>query len=225
MKLKFTLPLAFASACLAFAQPTLAQTYTETGDAGDLPATAQIITGVPGVTYTAIAGATTATNAIYDSDMYQLTVVTPATYTFSTNNFIVGKNNFDTQLALFNSSGVGIATDDDTSSGELSTLVLTLTPGNYYLLLSGSGRYAVDSTGALIFPNFTDGKTDPSVQQAATSTLPIAAYTGNTNEGGSYNIAISFVIVPVPEPGSYVLILAGVAGLAFLGRLRCKAAR
>lgn len=217
--------MTLAAASLALARPALAQTYTETGDAGDLPNTAQIITGVAGATYTSIAGATTATNALYDSDMYEITTAVPATYTFSTNSgtFTPGINNFDTQLALFNSSGVGIATDDDTSSGELSTLVLTLTPGNYYLLLSGSGRYAVDSTGALIFPNYTDGKTDPSVQQTATSALAIAAYTGSTNEGGKYNITISFAVAPVPEPGTYALILTGVAGLAFLGRLRRKA--
>ncbi len=73
MKLKFVVPMTLAAASLALARPALAQTYTETGDAGDLPTTAQIVTGVAGATYTSIAGATTATNALYDSDMYEIT--------------------------------------------------------------------------------------------------------------------------------------------------------
>ena len=197
----------------------------------DLPATAQIVTvnsvqGIAGVTFTAISGSTTPTNGLYDSDMYEFTVAVPGTYTFSTNNFSPGKNNFDTQLALFNSTGVGIVADDDLpSGGELSTIVMSLTSvGNYYLLLSGSGRYPVDSTGALIFPNFTDGKTDPTVQTPAKSTLPITAYTGNTNEGGAYNITVTVSAI-VPEPGTYALVLVGIAGLAFVTKLRRKALR
>ena len=229
MSLKFSISTAVAAASLLLAGHTQAQTYTETGDAGSLPTTAQVIPGVPGITYKSITGSTTATNAIYDSDMYELTIAVPETFTASTTTFVAGANNFDDQLFLFNSSGVGILANDDAASGgdeaSLSTGSTVLAPGNYYLLISGSGNYPVDSTGKLIFPNFTDGTTDPSGTYAAQSTLPIAGYTGSSNEGGKYVIALTVVPSVVPEPGSVAAILVSVLGLALVFRSRRTAVR
>ena len=229
MSLKFALPLVLATACLPFVGTSHGQTYTELGDAGSLPASAQVVPGVAGVTYTSITGATTATSAIYDSDMYQITIATAETFTASTTAFVAGSNNFDDQLFLFNSSGVGVLANDDNASGgeeaSLSTGTTLLAPGNYYLLIAGSGNYPVDSTGTLIFPNYTDGTTDPTGTYAAKSTLPITAYTGNTNEGGKYVIALTVVPAAVPEPGTYLFLCAGAAGLALAARSRRSAAR
>ena len=63
MKLKFAFPAVFAATTwLAGAGSSLAATYTEMGDAGDLPATAQIVSGTGGTALTSISGATTLTN-------------------------------------------------------------------------------------------------------------------------------------------------------------------
>ena len=223
MSIKFAITLALTAVSWPLVSAVHAQTYQETGDAGSLPATAQTIIGVAGITYTSITGSTTATNGVFDSDMYQITIVTPETFTASTTGFVAGANNFDTQLFLFTSNGVGVLANDDAASGgsqsSLSTGSTLLAPGNYYLLIAGSGNYPVDSTGKLIFPNFTDGTTDPSVTYAATSTLPITGYTGSSNEGGKYVIALS-VVPAVPEPSSLAAIATGIGGLAFVLRRR-----
>ena len=114
MRLKFAIPLAIAAAYLPSVHNAGAVTYAETGDAGELPAFAQIITNPVGysatsaVLTTAITGTTTATNGLYDSDMYQITILYPSTFTASTNFFVVGANNFDSQISLFTTAGSGL---------------------------------------------------------------------------------------------------------------------
>ncbi len=231
MRLKFAIPMALATACLPFAGNAAASVVSiniaETGDAGDLPATAQVLTGLAGVTYTTITGTTTATNEVYDADMFQITLASVASFTASTTAFVAGANDFDSQLFLFNSSGVGIAANDDAASGGDQSSLTVSGPlnGTYYLLIDGSGHYPVDSTGKLIFPNFTDGKTDPSATVAAQSTLPITGYTGNSNEGGKYSIALSVIPAAVPEPGTWAFVAAGVAALSVGGKFRRRAVK
>ena len=99
----------------------------------------------------------------------------------------------------------------------------TQTAGLYYLLVSGSGRYA-SNTGGVIFPNFTDGTTDPTVVYGPTGAggaNAVTGYTGSSSEGGKYVIALAGAqFVVVPEPGAATLILTGLAGLAVILRLR-----
>ena len=191
-------------------------------DAGDLPASAQVVPGTAGTDYTGIAGNTTATNGLYDSDMFRITIGSAVTFTASnvSATFTPGVNNFDSQLALFNAGGVGVVANADAArGGRPSSLPFHRAGGHAYLLLSGSGRYPLDSAGKLIFPNYTDGTTDPSGTYAAQSALPITSYTGNSNEGGGYSIA--FTLTPVvPEPGTYAFFLVGASALAFTVRLR-----
>ena len=228
MNNRLALAFVFATVSLRFTNALFAQTtYTETGDAGDLPATAQVVSGTAGEMLTAISGHTNLTNEISDSDMYEIYINSPSTFSASTTNFVAGANNFDTQLALFTFSGTGVVANDDAASGgEQSTIPagsVTLAAGDYYLLLSGSGRYPVDSTGALIFPNDTDGKTAADATLTPSSTLPIAAYTGSSNEAGKYVIDLTgaqFVPSTVPEPETGACILAGAAGLILCTRIR-----
>ena len=232
MSLKFALPLAFATACLPFAGNAFSATYTETGDAGDTLATAQATTTLlgPATALTAISGTTTLTNEIGDGDMYEIAITGTTAFTASTTAFVAGSNNFDDQLFLFTSTGVGVAANDDAASGgdEASlTVAAGLTPGLYYLAIEGSGRYPVDSTGKLIFPNYTDGTTDPSGTYGPNAGAgALASYTGNTNEAGKYLIAISGAqfagTSAVPEPSSLAAIATGVGGLMLALRRRSK---
>ncbi len=224
MRLKFAIPLAFAAAYLPSLRTVHAQTYAGGSTAGDLPATAEVVPGVAGVTYTAISGTTVPTAAgdnTYNGDMYEITVASPAAFTASTTAFVAGANDFDDQISLFNSSGVGISTNDDAASGgdQSSLTVSSLLAGNYYLLITGSGNYPIDATGALIFPNFTTTGNSEGTY-AATSTLPISNYTGYTNEGGKYVIALSIIPNIVPEPSTLTALAAGLGGLALVLRRR-----
>lgn len=218
--------LAFTSAS------SFAATYAEQGDAGDLPLSAQIASGAPATPLTAITGTLTLNLGISEGDMYQIFISNPATFSATTTGFAPGVNNFDTQLFLFNAAGLGVAANDDdaTSGGPQSTFaagdpVLTSLPaGVYYILITGSGRYPVDSLNHLIFPNFTDGTTDPTKTYSANpSTLAVAGYTGNSNEGGNYSIALTGAqFVVVPEPSAALLVLITGAGALILNRRRSK---
>ena len=195
--------------------------YSEGGtDAGDLPATAQLIPTPLNNGITAITGQTVLTNGLSDSDMFGFTVSVPETLNLSTTGFAPGVNNFDTQLAVFNANGTGVAANDDAASGgSQSSLTVALQANvEYYVLLSGSGRYAVDSSSALIFPNYTDGTTDPSATVGPISPNSIDHYTGNSNEAGMYSIALTVV----PEPATYfhAALIAGLAGWTMLARRR-----
>jgi hypothetical protein len=226
MSLKFSISTAVAAASLSLVGSLHAQTYAGGSTAGNLPATAEVVPGIAGVTYTAISGTTvpiTAGDNIYNAEMYEITLAVPEELTASTTKFYAGANNFDDQLFLLNSSGIGILTNDDASSGgdeaSLSTGTTLLAPGNYYLLIAGSGNYPVDSTAALLFPNYTTG-VDPTGTYAAQSTLPIAGYTGNSNEGGNYVIALTLTPQAIPEPGSLAFVFAGASGLTLVFRSR-----
>ncbi len=232
MSRKFAVPLAVATASLLFADISSADTYTETGDAGDTLATAQVVSStIPSTSLSSITGTTTLTNAISDSDMFEIYISNPAAFSASTTAFAVGANNFDTQLMLFDASGNGVEANDDSPNGGSqsslpsgSGLLSPTAIGNYYLLISGSGRYAVDSTGQLIFPNYTDGMTDQTGVYGPNATAgALAGYTGNSNEAGKYVITLTgaqFVLVVVPEPGTYACIFTGLAGLTVVTKLR-----
>ena len=224
-KLKFVVPA--VAACLAFASSSFADTYTETGDAGDLPATAQIVSGPANTPLTLIIGSLTLTNGTSDGGMYQIFITNPTAFSASTTGFFPGANNFDTQIFLFNSQGVGVVANDDAASGGSQSNIAAGSfsglAGVYYLAIGGSGRYPT-STGGLIFPNLTDGKTDPTVTYGPTGpggAQPITSYTGSSNEGTNYRITLTGAqFVVVPEPGSALYVLAGLAGLGWTLRAR-----
>ncbi|MBE7211511.1 MAG: PEP-CTERM sorting domain-containing protein [Gluconacetobacter diazotrophicus] len=235
MKLKFAFPAAVAATCLAFAGTARAAAYTETGDAGDLPATAQIVTGTGGTTLDSISGALTLTNNVSDGDMYEIYISSPSTFSASDTAFVAGKNNFDSQIFLFSASGLGLLANDDSPSGGSQSSIPAANfsgpAGLYYLCIDGSGRYPVSSTG-LIFPNQNDAANDdPTTVYGPTGPgggNAVSGYTGNSSEAGSYVIALAgaqFVPAAAPEPGTYAGVLAGAAGLALLGRFRRRAAR
>lgn len=89
--------------------PCRASAWMEQGDAGDLPATAQAVWG-PG-TLTAIEGVLQSVN---DQDLYRVRIDDPGAFSANLNNsgtHLTGDQ--DTQLFLFNRSGVAIVMNDD----------------------------------------------------------------------------------------------------------------
>ena len=232
MKKKFVVSvagIATAFASLTLASSAFAVAYTETGDAGDLPATAQIVTGTTGTALTSISGALTLTNGLSDSDLFEIYIPDPAAFSASNTAFVIGSNNFDSQIFLFSATtNLGIKGNDDAASGGSQSAIPAANfsggAGLYYLLISGSGRYAASSAG-LIFPNYTDNVTDPTTVVGPTGpggASPLSTYTGSSNEGGSYVIALAGAqfVTPVPEPGTYAFLFAGAAGTAFVLRRR-----
>lgn len=222
--------IAIAAIGSSLATSARAVVYVETGDAGDLPSSAQIVSGAAGTPLTGINGALTLTNGVSDSDLFQIYINDPSTFSASLTSFVPGSNNFDSQLGLFNAAGQGIELDDDDpatgapqSNLPAGSSFLTSSPaGVYYLLISGSGRYASTGSGSLIFANFTDGTTDPTAVQGPISPdAVVGAYSGSSNEAGSYVLALSGAqFVVVPEPGAWALISAGMVGAWFFVRRR-----
>ncbi len=219
-------------ATLVGMSPARAVPYTEVGDAGDRPATAQVVSGPANTALTSIAGTIGITNNVSEGDLYQIFISAPSTFSATTTGFSPGVNNFDTQLFLFTVGGIGILANDDdpVTGGEQSTIPagsFTLAAGVYDLLITGSGRYP-GSSGGLIFPNFTDGSTDPTGVYGPTGpggASPLSTYVGNSSEGGRYSIALTgarFVATAtaVPEPSTIAIFVSGFALLLFASRRR-----
>jgi len=114
---------------LALASTANALPWAEIGDAGELPATAQVPVGIG--TLTSISGMI---DNGADADMFLISVT--GIWMFSATT--VGLTDLDTQLFLFGSTGLGVLANDDTGGGGLqSTLPATaLSAGIYYLAIS-----------------------------------------------------------------------------------------
>jgi Ca2+-binding RTX toxin-like protein len=163
-----------------------AVTVTEVGDAGDLPATAQVATGLGPVD--TITGTISSSS---DADMYRIGITGGGTFSATT----VGTPGTlsDTQLFLFDASGFGVeANDDCPGTGSVRSCLPAggLSPsagGIYYLAISSFDRDPV-SPGGLIFPSFpfdgVFGPTGPGGGQA------ISGWSGSGGSG-TYTIQLT----------------------------------
>ncbi len=157
------------------------------GDAGDLPATAQLVT-LPDQTpcqspVTRVRGE----HGTDDVDMYVICITDPASFSAST----VGQVTWDTQLWLFRCDGTGVAFNDD-SGGTQSTIDNSsgciTQAGTYLLAISRYNRDAVDVDNNLLWNNSPfSGVRCPDGPGASN---PIAGWTGATAAGGRYIIQL-----------------------------------
>jgi hypothetical protein len=185
-----------------------AATITETGDAGQTLATAQLIPGPGSVPLTRISGSLTPTEAdifrIHISNGFFLAATVSDSSSF-----------FDTQLFLFDSLGFGVfANDDDLFAPPQSTSAPggPLSAGFYYLAVAGFG-YDPVSGGGLIFPPVDNLLVLSSELRTATGpggALPLSAFSGTSNQGGSYRIELAGVqTVPEPSSGAVLCLVFG----------------
>jgi hypothetical protein len=194
----FALGVFLMAATQVEAVPTWDEAVNGLGDAGNLPGTAQVVT-LPG--FNQITGTI---NSNTDVDIFKFEITAPAT--FSATTTVSPGTQTDSQLFLFDASGMGIAANDDAGSGtRLSTLPAgnalynALAPGLYYLAISS---WNVDPISggpeSLIFPDTpysaVHGPTGPGGGSAVNGWEGIGAT-------GTYTITLTSVAA-VPEPGS-----------------------
>jgi len=201
----------FVAVVLAFAAgPAMAQLWTEVGDAGELPGTAQVVLGSGSLT--TITGAFTQTNA----DMFQIKIVDPA-------GFSAYVDAADNQAFLFDAAGMGVYGNDDISSTVYDAYLPTgnanspTTPGLYYLGVVSANVDPFSAAGR-IFPNtWPDvyGPTGP----GGGSPITHWAYWPATHNS-AYTVTLTGAEY-VPVPGA---VLLGILGLSVVGvKLRKRA--
>lgn len=170
---------AFTTTCALFVG-AWAQTWTEQGDAGDTPETAQ---STGSGTLTAIQG-NLGTN---DVDMYAIHITDPSSFSAST----VGGATWDTQLFLFDSNGKGVVAEDDTG-GLQSTIDNTngciQAPGLYYLAITRFNKYPLGCEGGGLWRS-----NDNNCPNGAESTSRVANWSTSSSPAGAYTITLTGV--------------------------------
>lgn len=185
---------------------------SEVGDAGRLPATAQQPVGSGPLD--SISGTLSAPG---DVDLYRICLTGGGTFSASTLG--TPGSLLDTQLFLFGAGGLGIEANDD-SGGTFRSLLpagglAPATPGVYYLGISAfdddPASNSPASAAGLIFPNTFSGVVGPTGPGGGS---PLADWTGNTGESGTYSITLTGATFcapsavcaspPPPPPGALV---------------------
>jgi hypothetical protein len=192
---------------LSVSSAAFSQVWLESGEAGDLPGTANVTMGVGPLLD--ITGFMDASNA----DMYAIMIVDEASFSATT----VGGAAFDTQLFLFDSAGMGVSFNDDSVDFQ-STLTSTFVTSNglYYLAVS-QYDFDADSAGGAIWLDTPFGVERAPDGPGAGS--PVSSWSGTGGGTGAYSIFLTGTeYATVPEPGTLFAIGAGLLGLAIARR-------
>ena len=199
-------------AALAVSSAATAQTWAESGDAGDLPGTAQVTVGA------GILSTITGTIGASDADMYAI-MITDANLFFAQSHS--NSTTMDTQMWLFDSTGMGVSFNDDWVGG--TTLQSAITDlfvnstGLYYLAISG---YDFDAmSGGLEMWLDTPFVSERAPDGPGAAGVVDGWATTGTPATGTYEINLRGAeFATVPEPGTIVAIGLGLAGLALARR-------
>ena len=162
------------------------------GDAGNLPATAQLVT-LPDQTpcqspVTRVRG----DNGTDDVDMYVICITDPANFVAST----VGTTGWDTQLWLFRCDGTGVVHNDDAVDttvfqSRIDNSTNCIQQGGIYLLaISRWDRDAVDVNGNLLWRSDSTLFRTVRCPDGPGAANPVAGWTNATSAGGRYIISL-----------------------------------
>ena len=165
-------------ALTALTATALAQ-WTEQGDAGDLPETAQATGTDTNTPLSSISGSLDAN----DVDMFAIYIADPSAFRAETNT---STTNFDSQLWLFDVNGNGIVHDDD-SAGSLRSRITNANncipgPGIYYIAISRYNRDPRDCDDNAIWTGTANAC-------AVAGRSRVASWTGSTS-AGTYQIVL-----------------------------------
>jgi len=191
-------------AILFFSQQAMTFTWAELDDAGELPSTAQATAGDEPLEFI-----TGFLESPTDVDMYAIYITGSESFSATTVGWTTDVN---TQLTLFDSTGMGVYSNDDDAStdGVQSTLpafhpLTPTTPGIYYIAISDYDWDPV-SEGGYIFPShypFLHLRTDVEGPTDVGGGSPVTGWDGlSTMGGGSYAIALTGAVssASVPKP-------------------------
>jgi hypothetical protein len=187
-----------AAAGLSIGSTSLAQTWDETvsggGDAGSLPASAQVCAGSGPVT------TITGVNAPSDADVYAILITSPSTFSASTTVVTT----WDTMLWLFDAQGYGVTANDDTDNGYQSRITgqFLFSAGLYYLAVSKYYNAPTDSYPIAIWFTYSpEARPDGGGQL-----YPVAGWEGGQGGAGAYQISLTgAALVPAGPPGACCL--------------------
>lgn len=214
---------------LLFGMPGISRAgilWNELDDAGESLGTAQAITGMDEVTSISGTIGSSATLGYEDVDLFKVYIEDFSVFSATTKD----SSALDTDLFLFDSQGFGLAANGDNVFASPPELFATIpsgsvsgSPGIYYLGIVFAGDYPESTTGR-IFPDLFDisstGKVLGPISPGGDNPLANWNYDGDP---GQIPLPTSYVInltgvntVPstVPEPGTSLLILTGLASLA-----------
>lgn len=173
--------LALATAFLVLAPAAHAYAAPEQGDAGELPSSAQNLTGE------AVGTISGRLDGPEPGDLYRICLSGGGSFSATTE----GATEIDTQLFLFNGAGRGVYANDDWSGTKQATLpadnpLTPTTPGEYFLGVSSYGSDPYSAEG-IIFPNvaYLVGATGRGAG------APLERWDGRPREAGDYTVTLT----------------------------------
>lgn len=209
-----------------------AVTYTEIGDAGQLPSTVQPTAANQAAANQPLTQIFGSLLTGADVDLYLINITNPATFSATTVNTLTNGTGLDTALFLFDSNGRPVYGNDDDASGTVVTSTLSagnslgpIVAGLYYLAIGLSGAEPVNFANIALFVTTTSTATRGPNPIAANN--PLANWdTSNVNGSfptfpSNYQIDLTgATTAAIPEPSTLAFTILGVAGLIGLTQKR-----